>query len=106
MWNGRDNARCARCLTAPDDKYEPAIEAMKAQAQYAVQALTDMERQRDELLAAVKVLRDDWKERARRVRPLESAALNPAKRAAMVEWMWFRNRASELDAIIAKAEGK
>jgi hypothetical protein len=64
------------------------------------------ERQRDDLLATVKALSEDWKDRARRVRPLESARLTAAKRAAIAEWICLSNRATELDAIIDKAEGK
>jgi hypothetical protein len=72
----------------------------------ACRELSEVMVQRDELLATVKALSDDWKERARRVRPLESARLTAAKRAAIAEWICLTNRAIELDAIIAKAEGK
>ncbi len=43
----------------------------------------------------------DWREHARRVRPLESARLTAEKRARTAEWMFYTNRANELEAELA-----
>lgn len=58
----------------------------------------------DELLSALRALVDDWRERARRVRPLESAPFTRQKRERIAEWMFYTNRANELAAITAKFE--
>jgi hypothetical protein len=43
-----------------------------------------------------------WRERARRARPLETGVVSAEKRARTQEWMWFTNRANELEAALEK----
>ena len=44
----------------------------------------------------------DWRERARRARPLESTPLTAEKRRRIAEWMFYTNRANELEGVMAK----
>lgn len=46
----------------------------------------------------------DWRELARRVRPLESAPLTQEKRERIKEWMFYCNRANELETTMARWE--
>lgn len=50
-------------------------------------------------LSAIRALIQQWREKARRVRPLESAPLTAEKRARIAEWMHYTNRANELEAL-------
>jgi hypothetical protein len=49
---------------------------------------------------SLKRLITEWRERARRVRPLEHGPITAEKRARIAEWMHYTNRASELETII------
>lgn len=42
-----------------------------------------------------------WREKARVIRPLESARITATKRARIAEWMFYTNRANELETAIA-----
>mgnify|MGYP001568308171 CR=1 FL=1 len=51
-------------------------------------------------LEAIRQLVADWRERARLARPLESAPVSAEKRERTKEYMWFTNRANELEAAL------
>jgi hypothetical protein len=53
----------------------------------------------------VKALIAKWREEARLARPLESQPLTAEKRARMEQWIWYTNRANELEALLGSAEG-
>jgi hypothetical protein len=63
-------------------------------------AFSDERTKHTALLAALASLVTEWRERARRVRPLESARITNAKREAIAEWMHYTNRANELAALL------
>jgi hypothetical protein len=84
-----DNARAfvAHCLAAKDQEI----------ASLVVTEHRDAEARE----ARLRALLVEWRERARRVRPLESEPITADKRKRIQEWMCYTNRANELDAALA-----
>jgi hypothetical protein len=83
-------------LDEPSD-FEALLEHHRA----TEQSLEAAEAARAALRQQLEQLIQRWREKARVVRPLESARLTAEKRERIREWMFYTNRANELEALLA-----
>lgn len=81
-----------RTLSAKDDR-----DAFAARAQVLREQRDAIVGEKVALLLRLEALQQDWRTRAERARPLESAPLTAEKRARIAEWMCYINRANELE---------